>query len=63
MAELVTRSDLTTAIDGVKSEIEHTKQQLKSKIDTLGLRLTVRLGVMLAAAVAALAALERVIAS
>jgi hypothetical protein len=59
MAELVTKTDLNTALQGVHGEI----RQLETKIETQTLRLTVRLGVMLAAAVAALAALERIFAT
>jgi hypothetical protein len=46
MAELVTKADLLT-----------TRQQLEAALDNLGLRLTVRLGIMLAAGLGALAAL------
>jgi hypothetical protein len=46
MAELVTKADLLT-----------TRQQLEAAMNNLGLRLTVRLGIMLAAGLSALAAL------
>jgi hypothetical protein len=46
MAELATRYDLDVL-----------RRELEAKIDTLSLRLTVRMGVMLAAGVAALAAI------
>jgi hypothetical protein len=46
MAELATRYDLDVL-----------RRELETKIDTLSLRLTVRMGVMLAAGVAALAAI------
>jgi hypothetical protein len=48
MAELVTRNDLNTAIDGLRREIENQT-----------LRITVRMGVMLAAGLSILAALQR----
>ena len=48
MAELVTRNDLNTAIDGLRREIENQT-----------LRITVRMGVMLAAGLTILAALQR----
>ena len=68
MAELVTRCDLDgvrreleTKIDTVRHELESRidglRRDLEGKIDTLSLRLTVRMGVMLAAGVAALAAI------
>jgi len=64
MAELVTRYDLDmvrreleTKIDAVRHELDALRRDLEGKIDTLSLRLTVRMGVMLAAGVAALAAI------
>jgi len=68
MAELVTRYDLDgvrreleTKIDTVRHELESRidglRRDLEGKIDTLSLRLTVRMGVMLAGGVAALAAI------
>jgi hypothetical protein len=48
MAELVTKTDLNTAIGSVRQEIE-----------TQTLRLTVRLGVMLVAGLSLLAAVQR----
>ena len=70
MAELVTRYDLDvirreleTKIDMVRHELETKvyalRRDLERKIDTLSLRLTVRMGAMLAAGVAALAARKR----
>ncbi|HWB52211.1 MAG TPA: hypothetical protein VG651_24100 [Stellaceae bacterium] len=47
-AELATRYDLTTAIDGLRREMENQT-----------LRLTVRLGIMLAAGLSILAAIQR----
>lgn len=64
MAELVTRYDLGVIRNDLdvlrrelESKIDAMRAELESKIDTLSLRLTVRMGVMLAAGVAALAAL------
>lgn len=64
MAELSTRYDLGVIrndLDVLRRELETKidamRAELESKIDTLSLRLTVRMGVMLAAGVAALAAL------
>ena len=64
MAELVTRYDLDVLrreleakIDMVRHELDALRRDLEGKIDTLSLRLTVRMGVMLAAGVAALAAI------
>jgi hypothetical protein len=48
MAELVTRNDLNTAVDGLRREIENQT-----------LRITIRMGVMLAAGLSILAALQR----
>ena len=64
MAELVTRYDLNVLrgeLDVVRRELETRidglRHDLEGKIDTLSLRLTVRMGVMLAAGVTALAAI------
>ena len=48
MAELVTRNDLYTAIDRLRREIENQT-----------LRITIRMGVMLAAGLSILAAIQR----
>jgi hypothetical protein len=48
MAELVTRHDLDVL-----------RRELETKIDTMSLRLTVRMGVMLAAGLSILAAIQR----
>ena len=53
MAELATRYDLGV----IRNDLDVLRRELEAKIDTLSLRLTVRMGVMLAAGVAALAAL------
>ena len=64
MAELVTRYDLDalrreldTKIDMLRRDLDLLRRDLEAKIDTLSLRLTVRVGVMLAAGIAALAAI------
>jgi hypothetical protein len=59
MAELVTKADLDSAIDGVDARIDNLESDLESEIETLGLRLTVRLGAMLAAGIALLAAVPK----
>jgi hypothetical protein len=63
MAELATRYDLGVLrndLDVVRRELETridaVRRELETKIDTLSMRLTIRMGVMLAAGVAALAA-------
>jgi hypothetical protein len=48
MTELVTRNDLAIAIDGLRREIENQT-----------LRITIRMGVMLAAGLSILAAIQR----
>jgi hypothetical protein len=55
MAELVTKVDLNGAVERLNARIDI----LESKLDTMNLRLTVRLGAMLAAVVALLAALQK----
>ena len=62
MAELATRYDLNVLrndLDALRRELETKidvlRRDLEAKIDTLSLRLTVRMGMMLAAGVAALA--------
>ena len=52
MAELVTRNDLDAAIASIRQELRH-------EIETQTLRLTVRMGLMLAAGLSILAALQR----
>ena len=52
MGELVTKTDLDAAVTSVR-------QELRTSIDNLGLRLTVRLGAMLAVGIAALATIVK----
>jgi biopolymer transport protein ExbB/TolQ len=63
MVELVTRHDLDTArrelqssIDTTRHDLETLRRELEAAIDNLGLRLTVRMGVMLAAGLTLLGA-------
>jgi hypothetical protein len=55
MIELVTKQDL----QAVRQDLLATKQELQAAMDTLTLRLTVRLGGMIAAGIGALALLQR----
>jgi hypothetical protein len=64
MAELATRYDLGVLrndLDVVRRELETkidaVRREMEAKIDTLSMRLTIRMGVMVAAGVAALAAI------
>jgi hypothetical protein len=50
MVELVTKEDLRAGLDAIRRDLE-------AKIENLSLRLTVRMGVMIAVAIAALAAI------
>jgi len=52
MGELVTKADLLA----IKADLQAAKADLRAAMDTLSLRLTLRLGVMLAAGLATLAA-------
>jgi hypothetical protein len=57
----VVRRELETKIDVLRRELETKidalRRELETKIDTLSMRLTIRMGVMVAAGVAALAAI------
>jgi hypothetical protein len=53
------KQDMDARFAALKQEFDARFAILESKIDALGLRLTVRLGAMLAAAVALLAALQK----
>jgi hypothetical protein len=60
MGELVTKADLVAVkadLLAVKADLQATKADLLAAMDTLSLRLTLRLGVMLAAGLATLAAI------
>jgi len=56
MAELVTKTDLHTALQALRADVQAVEARLEGKIDTQTLRLTVRLGALLAAGIAILAA-------
>lgn len=67
MVELVTRHDLDNArrelqstIDTVRRELDTTRRELEAAMDNLGLRLTVRMGVMLAAGLSLLGAVLKI---
>ena len=55
MAELATRYALTV----LPGDLDVLRRELENKIDTMSLRLTVRMGVMLAAGLSILAAIQR----
>lgn len=60
MGELVTKADLLAIradLLATKADLQAMKADLQTAIDTLSLRLTLRLGVMLAAGLATLAAI------
>jgi hypothetical protein len=60
MGELVTKTDLLAIkadLQAIKADLQATKAGLQAAMDTLSLRLTLRLGVMLAAGLATLAAI------
>ena len=60
MGELVTKADLQAVkadLQAVKADLQAVKADLLAAMDTLSLRLTLRLGVMLAAGLATLAAI------
>jgi len=53
------QSDLNGSLTAVRAEATATEQRLQAAIEALGLRLTIRLGVMIGTATAALAAILR----
>jgi hypothetical protein len=57
MAELVTKTDLQSTRNALESTMRNSVQLLEAKIDSHTLRLTVRLGGLLAAGIAILAAI------
>ena len=57
MTELVTRQDLDIRLRVLEAEVKNVELRLENRIDSLELRLMVRLGGMLAMAVAILAAI------
>ena len=59
MAELVTKQDLLLVRQDLQKDLQNAVTHFDAKLDNLSLRLTVRLGVLLAAGVGALAALVK----
>ena len=66
MAELVTRNDLEvvrrelqSSIDSTRHDLDIVRRELEAKIDNQTLRLTVRLGVIMAAGIGLLGAILR----
>jgi hypothetical protein len=57
MAELVTKSDLLATKQELQTSIKTLETSIKTLEETLTLRLTVRLGVLIAAGIGALAAI------
>ena len=57
MTELVTKQDLDIRLRVLEAEVKNVELRLENRIDSLELRLMVRLGGMLAVAVAILAAI------
>ena len=58
---LATKDDLKSETASVRSEMVSMKQELSAEIEALGLRLTIRLGVMLAAAISLMTAISGVL--
>jgi hypothetical protein len=54
MGELVTREDLRVALENLDLRLDNLDLRLTGRIDGLALKLTIRLGVMMAAAVGVL---------
>ena len=59
MAELATKTDLAALRDHLMSELSHVQQNLRQEIDALTLKLTVRLGILMAAGIAVLGAIVK----
>ena len=55
----VLRREMEASIAAVRNEIEVLRREVESALDRLSLRITVRMGVMLAAAIAILATINR----
>ena len=56
MNELVTKEDLRTGLDELRRDVEAKLENLSLRMDGMSLRLTVRMGVMLAAGLTLLGA-------
>jgi hypothetical protein len=61
MAELVTKSDLLATEQRLQTEFRASVAALRASIETLTLRLTVRLGAMLVVAIGALATILKLV--
>jgi hypothetical protein len=68
MAELATRADvlavrtdLLATEQRLQTELRHTEQRLQNNIDSLSLRLTVRLGTLVVVGIGALAAIVKLV--
>ena len=59
MTELVTKDDLRTGLDGVRRDFEAKIENLALRLDAQTLRITIRMGVMLAAGLTLLGAILR----
>jgi hypothetical protein len=59
MAELVTKLDLQTAMTPVRQELNNSVASLRQEMDAQTLRLTIRMGVMLAAGLSILGVVLR----
>lgn len=59
--DLATKDDLKIEIGAVRTEMAAMEQRLSASIEALGLRLTIRLGVMLAAAISPMTAISGVL--
>jgi len=53
------KQDLANARNQLEASLANAKQELQTAIDSLALRLTVRLGILLAAGIAALGAIVK----
>jgi hypothetical protein len=61
MAELVTKTDHQTNLQALSAHVDAKLDRMDAKIDTLSLRLTVRLGAMLVVAVGLLATVIKLV--
>jgi hypothetical protein len=59
MAELVTKTDLQATKTDLQADLLALEGRLEAKIENQSLRVTIRLGIMLAAGMAALAAIVK----
>ncbi|NVO16543.1 MAG: hypothetical protein HXX10_21150 [Rhodoplanes sp.] len=59
MVELVTKTDLNVAADGLRRDIEGLRRDMDARIEKLSLQLTIRLGALMVAGIGALAVILR----